>query len=188
MSIFRFVKKLKELWDWLGLVWQLVGLLGFAGFAVSIGGTVWAMLLGLPPPFILMAAFCTLVAAVYLAMAPMAYLALSRAEPIRKPTKTPAPINYSAIRLQHQYPLAAASKLWVGIHPSTIPTADSQTWFETLQSAIQRGTLKFVPRNPGGRTITYEQQNPDLNTLVTREELKKFASSIGADPEFLRDR
>jgi hypothetical protein len=70
MVIWRFLKRLKELWDWLGFAWQFAGFLGLTGIAVSIGGTVWAMILGLPAPFILMAGFCTFVAAIWIGLAP----------------------------------------------------------------------------------------------------------------------
>jgi hypothetical protein len=58
--------------------WQLSGALGFTGLIGSTGGALWAIVLGVPTPIALMVGYCTLVGAVYLAMAPLAYRALAQ--------------------------------------------------------------------------------------------------------------
>ena len=96
--------------------------------------------------------------------------------------------NYAAVRRQHQYAVGAASRLWVDRDPNIRGTPDSQAWYETFVSAIQRGELRFQPRWPrDAGLIRHEQQTPAFNTMVTREEFKRYAAAIGEDPPFLRD-
>jgi hypothetical protein len=142
---------------------------------------------GIPLPLALMAGYCTLVGAVYLAMAPLAYRVLRQTPFVTKPGEDNRP-NYAAVRLQHQYSLGPASRLWVDLDPRAFATYDSQAWYETFVSAIQQGKLKFQPKFARySDKIAYEKQHPDLNTTVTREEFKRYAASIGEDPAFLRD-
>jgi hypothetical protein len=183
MRILHLLKRLKEFWDWLGLFWQIASLLGVAGFAISIGGTVWAMLLGLPAPFIRMGAFCTLVGAVYLTMSPLAYQALKQVPPKKHhDDQTP---NLAAVRLQHRYTLGPASRLWVNLDPNANATYSSSAWYETFKSAIQQGKLRFEPQHDDLGGDRYEKENPGWDTVVTRKEFKRYATSIGQDPPFL---
>jgi hypothetical protein len=187
----RLIRKAKELYSWYSFAAGIITLL-VTGLGLAVGGAAWLVAAGIPLPLAILAGYCTLVAAVYLAMAPMAYRAL-RQMPIIKPARNDRP-NYAAVRLQHQYSLAAASRLWVDLDPKAVATYDSQAWYETFVSAIQGGKLKFKPKkaDPSDpisyeRRIAYEQQYPDLNTTVTREEFKRYAASINQDPAFLRD-
>jgi hypothetical protein len=65
----------------------------FPEIALSVGGAVWAVIIGVSTPIAIMAGYCTLVAAVYLGMAPMAYKVLvsvgAGARPVRKPLPPP---------------------------------------------------------------------------------------------------
>jgi hypothetical protein len=178
------IKQLKEFWDWLELAWRVACALGFAGFVVSVGSTIWALVRGLPGPFISMGAFCTLVAAIYFAMAPLIYRALKQQE-ASTPRPTPE-LDYKPIRLQHQYSLGQVSRLWVGSSTgNSYATVESKIWYATLVSAIQQGKLKFEPGNRD--RAKYERQNPDANTVLSRVALKDYAQSIGENPPFLRD-
>jgi hypothetical protein len=186
--VFGALKRIKEFWGWLGFAWQVAGFLGLSGLAISIGGSVWAMILGWPGPFILMAAFCTFACAVWLALAPIAYATLAprTSSPTVKGKPPPKP-NYTAIRLQHQYDLGAASRLWVGLPPNpNFSNLESESWYQTFISAIQQGNLKFIPRRPSYQNE--EKRDPDYRTLVSRDEGKIYAASIGQDPEFLCDK
>ena len=188
--IFRRIKQLKELWDWLGLAWQLASAFGLAGLIVTFGSVIWALLLSLPGPFILMGGFCTGVGTIYLVMAPLIYRALKQQQGSASPTpRTIPPINYKPIRLQHQYPLGEVSRLWVGLPPSArYANHESNDWYNTLVSAIQQGRLKFQFKTPTDRDrVSYERQNPDPNTKLARDDLQRFAASIGEDPPFLHD-
>jgi hypothetical protein len=68
--MWQVVKKAKDLFSWFTFVWHIVGWLGLAaivsGLAVTFVGAVGAVLKGLPWPFVLMAAYCTLVGMAYL--------------------------------------------------------------------------------------------------------------------------
>ena len=188
-GLWNWVRRAKELYGWYRFIAAVVFAL-IAGIGLAVGGGVWLVLhSGIPIPLIMMAAFCTIVGTVYLAMAPLAYRALAQqvsAEQAPVTRSAKSPINYTAIRLQHQYLLAPVSRLWVGLPPSaSAATHESTAWYDTLVSAIQQGKLKFIPKKPG--LANYEQQNPDYNTKLSRVELKRYAASIGQDPEFLRD-
>jgi hypothetical protein len=188
----RLIRKAKELYSWYSFATGIITL-SATGFGLAVGGAVWLVTAGIPLPLAIMAGFCTLVAAIYLAMAPMAYRAL-RQMPTINPARNDSP-NYAAVRLQHEYTLAAASQLWVDRDPNASATYDSQAWYKTFVSAIQRGKLKFKPKkadpsdHPSSyeRRIAYEQQYPDRKTTVTREEFKRYAASINQAPAFLRD-
>ena len=52
MKISHRIKQLKELWDWLGLAWQIAGAFGLTGIAVAAVSGIWAAVQGIPKPFI----------------------------------------------------------------------------------------------------------------------------------------
>jgi hypothetical protein len=189
------VKKAKDLYGRYRFIVG-IGLLLVSGVGFAIGGTVWLISAGVPLPLALMAGYCTLVGAIYLTMAPFVYRVISiassapasaiempaSATEIKTDDQTP---NLEAVRLQHQYTLGSASKLWVNLDASANPTYDSKSWLETFMSAIQQKKLRFLPRNAA--TAQHEQQTPDSGTIVTRQELQRYAKIIGQDPPFLRD-
>ncbi len=89
-----------------------------------------------------------------------------------------------AIRLQHQYALGPASRLWVNLDPKAKATYDSSAWHETFVSAIQQSKLHFEAKRDAPSGWRYEKDHPDWDTVVTREEFKRYAASIGEDPPF----
>jgi hypothetical protein len=180
----RFIRKAKDLYSWYSFAAGVSALL-VAGIGLAIGGAVWLVAAGIQLPLALMAGFCTLVGAVYLAMAPFAYRALFQVAAIpKRERKKP---NYVAIRLQHKYTLGPASRL--ELDPNTHGTHESQAWYETFVSAIQQGKLRFLPKKPHDRSmIEHEKINPSWDTTITREEFKRYAASINENPPFLRDK
>jgi hypothetical protein len=174
MGILRVVKRAKDFWDWLDLVWKLAGLLGIAGIAVSSGGTAWAMIQGLPPPFILMGAFCTLVGAIYLAMTPLALRSLSRTPSVKLVDKKDRLPNYEAWKHVDILTLAQAARLWCDIDPDLSDTLDTSAWTKALFFAGRKGELK----------VNYREGTP---MTATRDALKEFAKKNNYDPRFLRD-
>lgn len=186
----RPMRLFKETVEWGNVIWHVLGWFGLTslitGLVVAIGGAVWAVLIGVPFPIAVMAGFCTFVGAIYLTIAPIAYRVLAKA-PAAQARKSEPP-NYAAVRLQHEYELGPASRLWCDVDPNETPTYDSKAWLETFQSAIKTGKLEFVPKDtyPASR-IDSERNNPDRNTVVTRDALKKYAKSINQNPKFLRD-
>jgi hypothetical protein len=183
----KIIRKIKDGWSWIKFAWDMLGLLGLVslagGSAVTIGGIIWASIIRIPIPIIVMAGFCTLVATVYLAMAPMVYRSLA-SQKAASARKRPEPPNYQATRHIHKFDLKAASQLWCDIDPNAPSTYDTSAWFGVLKSAIQTGKLKFEKSR---RDASIEIEEPDGNTVVTRTALKAFALSIGEDPKFLRD-
>jgi hypothetical protein len=96
--------------------------------------------------------------------------------------------NYPAVRLQREYRLGVASRLWCDLGATAPQIMESKARYEEFVSAIQLGQLKFRPRIMNDPSkIEHEKQNPDWRTTVTRAELKRYAASIGQDPLFLRD-
>lgn len=187
-SFWGLIRKAKELYSWYSFVVG-VGFLMVTGVGLAIGAPVWLVKIGIPLPIAAVAGYCTFVGAVYLAMAPLANRALVRianTTPSAKPKEDRRP-NYPAVRLQHRYALGPVSRLWVDLDPRANATYDSQAWYETLVSAIQQKKLGFAPRHREQRMIDLEREKPDYNTIVARDELKRYASSIGEDPPFLRD-
>jgi hypothetical protein len=190
MGFLQVIKKAKEFWSWYSFA-AGVSALAITGAGFAVGGAVWLVHAGLPIPLALMAGYCTLVGAVYFAMAPLAYRALVAVQ-VKAPPKVAknilAPINLTPIRLQHQYELGAASRLWVGLSPnSSNSTQESSAWYETFVSAIQQNKLDISARHIERRLIEAEKSNPDWTTIVSRKEFQRYAASIGQDPPFLRD-
>ena len=85
MGFWQLVRRAKEFWSWYSFA---VGTLGLAvtGVGIAVGGAVWLLKSGVPLPIAIMAGYCTLVGAVYLTMAPLAYRALKQ-EPSKKSKK-----------------------------------------------------------------------------------------------------
>lgn len=108
MGFLRIVKKAKELWSWYSFA-AGISALSITGIGFAVGGAVWLVNAGFPMPLALMAGYCTLVGAVYLAMAPLAYRALVSVPTVKVPFESPKkitpPLNLTPIRLQHQYAL-----------------------------------------------------------------------------------
>jgi hypothetical protein len=118
-KLLAILKRVKELWGWLGFIGQIAVFFGFAGIFVSIGGAIWAALTGVPLPIVLMVGYCTLVGAVYLTLAPFLYRLVSQAgiEEIRQPESKP---HYEAWRHVHELSVRQAAFLWCDVEPSRV--------------------------------------------------------------------
>jgi hypothetical protein len=191
--MFERLKQLRDAFNWGLFAYRLYLLLAATGIIGAIGGGIWAVLIEVPTPIALMAAYCTLAVAVILGSAPFAYrglnktlsnLAAPQTEDAKRPKKSQEP-NYTAMRLLHKYQLGAASRLWCDIDPNAPSTYDSDSWFQVFRSAIQRGELKFLPKYTD--QSFKEKQNPSYDTQIARDELKRFAASVKQNPKFLRD-
>jgi hypothetical protein len=115
--------------------------LGLTGLIGSVGGTVSAVIQGVPLPIALMVGYCTLVGAVYLAMAPLAYRALANfpsnamAAPKAKP-------DYKVWSHIQRLNISRAAYLWSGLDPhiqSEAPQIDM--WAQVMKDAIMRREL-----------------------------------------------
>jgi len=185
------VRKAKELWSWLGFVWGILGFLGvtavITGLATSIGGAAWAIMTGISLPIAIMAGYCTLVGAVYLVMAPMAFRILLRSQDAKASIVHDEKPNYEAVRHIDRFTLADAAKLWCDRDPNSTSTYDTSAWVDAFQSAIRSGELKFDPRSKERDYQIRERDNPASDTFVTKDALKVFAHKHGYDRRFLRD-
>src|ERR1700716_3951001 len=142
MQISKWFARVKSTWSWGRFAWQLAGALGVTGLISSGSGSVWAMILGVPTPIALMVGYCTLVGAVYLAMAPLAYRALTQS-PANKTEKKKITPNYVAWRYLESYQIIDASKLWCDIDPYTTSTTDTAAWMQAFIAAVKKGNLKL---------------------------------------------
>ena len=198
------IKKLKDLWSWINFIWHIVGWFGLAAVATGLGVTVLsavgAVIKGLPWPFVLMAAFCTLVATAYLAVFPAIYKALravaeSAERDATKSLPKRIPPHYEAWKHVEKFTLAQAAYLWENLDPNTEdePT-EVPAWVAAFCSAIQEGKLQFEPKlitqihtNSRARdqTIASQKAHPDSTTEVTRASLVNFARKNSYKPKFL---
>lgn len=146
------------------------------------------MIQGVPLPIALMVGYCTLVGAVYLGMAPLAYRALAQS-PANASTKRRPP-NYKACRLASDYSLKDAAHLWCDIDPVDKGTYDTVAWFKILKEKVQDGTFELNSHwtKSETRMRDRERRDADLDVRITRASLQAFAKAIGEDPRFLRDR
>jgi len=112
-----WLSRIKSTWSWVRFAWGLAAFLGLTGIITSAGGMVWALIIGVPKPIALMAGYCTLVGAVYLAMAPLVYRALAQSPANASENRKPEPPNYAAWRLLSDYTLEDAAYLWCDVDP-----------------------------------------------------------------------
>jgi hypothetical protein len=199
--MWRIIKKAKELWDWISLVWQVVGLIGQTAFVstlvVTIVVTVAAILKHLPWPLVVAVAWVMVVgmANVVVLFATRASLRELRTEQNAPAPKTRpiAPPNYEAWRNVERFAVRDAACLWVGIEPrSQASTPDVDAWIRALCAAISKGELEFEPSRSSEtnerqreRRIRLEQSRAGSMTIVRRDQLAAFAKAKGYHPKFL---
>jgi hypothetical protein len=142
MGIPKWLERFRDAFNWGWLAYRIVWVLVATGIASAVGGGVWAVIIGVPMPIALMAGYCTLVGAVYLAMAPLAYRALAQS-PANKPGKKKIVPNYVAWRHLESYNIADAAKLWCDIDPLGNGTTDSAAWAEAFKAEVKKETLEW---------------------------------------------
>jgi hypothetical protein len=193
----EWLRRIRATWSWARFAWQVAIFFGVSGFLASIGGSIWAMILGVPTPIALMVGYCTLVGAVYLAMAPLAYRLIT-AEPRTTNTLDQRP-DYKAWKIVSVLDIREAAYLWREIEPENpgmmVPTKVSG-WIRALVDQVMTAKLDFIPdltNNPGAPNINpdvikhHQRVHANWNTKLTRAELQKFAKANGYNPAFLRD-
>lgn len=141
------------------------------GLAIAIGGGVWAVMIGVATPIVLMAIFCTITASAYLALVPMAYKVLRKVEdmPVRV---RPDPEIW---RHLERYYLFEAACLLADLEPNLVlaQRGDAYGWYRALVEAVrsQKLTILAFPL--------------DYHSLVSRDDLHKFAGEHGTTRPFL---
>jgi hypothetical protein len=138
-------------------------------------------------PIAIMAAYCTVVGAVYLGMAPMAYRAFatrSGDQPSRK-AGPPTPDYMAWLHVEH-LTLEQAARLWCDFDPNYMPlgpaAARVTTWRTVLKDAVKRWELHLAPDSD-----ETDRKYPSDDTWTTRTALRDYARKKGFDPQFLRD-
>lgn len=178
--------KIREAVSWAKTISDLLGWLGWLpailGILAAIGGGIWAVIIGVPYPIAIMAGYCTLVGAVYLVMAPMAFRALinvPRATPLRRHGP-----NYRAWGHLEKLTLRQAAFLWSELDPNgDQASADVMVWLDVLFDAVRRGDLKLDETN---KKMPLWRNFPINETFTTRLYLREFAKMRGENPKFLR--
>ena len=88
------------------------------------------------------------------------------------------------------FALWQAAWLWIGKEPHPQIPAGSPAYpaFSMLkQAAVSRKLSTVIPESPHGRVIAVGSHKIDMWTFVLREELVRYAKSIGDHPDFLQD-
>lgn len=192
-KIFPFVRKIKELYSWYSFAVG-VSALFLSGAGLAVGGAVWLIKNGIPGPLALMAGYCTLVGAVYLAIAPVVYRTLKQGTlRTNQAVETESPPNYQIWRNRTHISLGDAACLFAELVPTIANRMrpDVREYLSALIDAARNGQLKFVFRNSESERsylqADYERSIVDDSTRTTRHELKKFAEKRNHVPKFLQD-
>jgi hypothetical protein len=189
-----WLKRIRATWSWARFAWQIAVVLGLSGAVSAIGGAVWAMIIGVPTPIAIMAGYCTLVGAIYLAMAPLAYRTLATPKQVETNFSRP---DYQAWKMVSVLTIGEAAYLWCDIEPEqpgiTIP-AKVSGWLRAIIDSVMTGKLDFVLDRSRLQANTntaaakdYQKSHAEWQTKITRAELRRFAKEIGHVPIFLRD-
>lgn len=203
--MWRIIKKAKELWDWISLGWQVVGLAGqtafVSTFVATIVVTIAAVLKQLPWPLVVAAVWAMVVGVanvvtLFITLAALRELRSAQ----RAPTQTARLIVhpfYEAWRHVERFTVEDAAFLWADIEPrGGRSTPEVGAWIEALCAAIRKGELAFVPVEGSipfslrpvrekEREIKAQQASADRSTMVRRVSLAAFAEAKGHRPKFL---
>jgi hypothetical protein len=186
-----FLHRIRTAIDGAGTIITVIGWLGISawvvGLASTVGGVGWAMISGIPGPFVLMAAFCTFTGAVYLALVPMVYRALLRVQASPARTRPDPEIWRHLSTLQ----LYEAACLLADIDPD-FQTADNpgdaNGWCRALGEAIKAEEISRIPSPRDNRDhLLPDGYHPHRETVITRDALKKFAAKRQVRRAFLND-
>jgi len=184
------LRQIRDAFNWGLFAYRLVVVLGLTGVASAIGGSVWAVIIGVPIPIALMAGYCTLVGAIYLAMAPLAYRALAHSMPAGVPVplvKTPP--DYRTWSYIQFITVSQAAYLWSGQDPNSPSEApEINMWAQVMKDAIKRKELRVTLGDWADESDRkWAVLTPKDETTILRRDLKTFAKSKGWEPDFLKD-
>lgn len=148
-----------------------------------------AVVAGVPIPIAIMVGYCTLVGAVYLAMAPLAYRALAASPSNATQPVLKNPPDYKTWSHIQMLSVRQAAHLWSEQDPNVLSDApEVDMWANVLTDAIRRREL---PVTLGEWAEAHDRKwailTPNLDTTMLRRDLIAFAKSKGFDPRFLRD-
>lgn len=170
--------KIRALIDRISTISTVIGWLGLttsvSGAAGAVGAAVWAVVTGVPIPIVVMAAFCTITAAAYLALIPMAYRALLRAQDIPIGNR-PDPQVW---RILPQFTLWQAACLLADVEPTigfiNVPSS-ANGYSHALSIEINSGRMKRIEMHYDHLQVRDGTYVADINTVISKDDLKKFA-------------
>jgi hypothetical protein len=194
--MWKWVKKAKDIYSWFGFISNILGWLGLlaivSGTAATIAGVAGAMIKGLPWPFVLMAAYCTLVGMAYLAALPIFIKALWPVETAdaRRPQRVPP--HYEAWKHVEKFTVYEAAYLWNDLEPNAKGNyTEVNAWVDAFCGAIRDGKLKFLPKIGSDfqrqriEIANYQRGNADSSTVKSRDHLIEFAKNNNYHRKFL---
>jgi hypothetical protein len=163
------------------------------GTLTAVGGTVWAMISGFSAPIVIMAAFCTLTAGVYLGLVPLAYRALLRVQEIGPKRDRPSPEVWQHLPELRLYDAACLLADIEPDKPAVSKPGDANGWYRMLCEAIRSGELHIVPTpyDPEHTFVDLERDplkhmyTPNEETVVSRRALQEFAKKRSVKRAFL---
>jgi hypothetical protein len=195
----KLIARLKFLVDWAGTVFLLIGWLGWtaviSGLLTTAVGVIWAIIIGVPKPIVIMAGYCTIAGTVVLAMAPLAFQAFSRMAAANVSQDATAPRKPNAAVWHHlpKFTLYQAACLLADITPASelnfyTLEGDALAWQDALSAEMQSGQISYIATRSDVKMFEVGQGDfwrPGQDTEIDREELKRFAERHGIRPRFL---
>jgi hypothetical protein len=189
-SAMAALARAKQTWNGIKAAWAILGWLGFTGFLVGIAtafaGAAWAVINGIAAPIVVMAALCVFTAAVYLAMAPMAFRVLQRAQEVPIRTR-PDPEIWRHLK---EMRLFEAACLLADIEPD-LPTVsrpgDAYAWYRALCNAVNTKEMTGISTPFDGHHINNGVYHAYEETVISRDVLKRFADERQVRRAFLEN-
>lgn len=177
-DFWALVKKAKEIYSWYSFA--------AGGVALAIGGVVWLVTHGIPWPLAAMAAYCTVSAAIVVAVIPNL---LSRTSNV--PHVQISKPNYSIWRHRTEYHLYEVAYLLAGSDPIRAPemmNGEAAAWFNLLSEAISKDELQRIriPLDDSANIFMGSGYRPHFDTRIDAAELSKFCKERGISQQFLR--
>jgi hypothetical protein len=193
--MWKTIARIKAVVDWAGTVYTVLGFFGglavVSSIVVTVGGAIWALLTGVSTPIVIMAAYCTLAGGIYLALAPLAYQALSRIAEVVTPElvsaieKTP---DIDVWKHKEEFWLYEAACLLADTSPSVkrVHGTNADAWWTMLATALKRQEIMRIPSTLDDTNSTFNSEYvPHDFTVISKEELVKFALKRKQRPRFL---
>jgi hypothetical protein len=174
--VFWWVKPVYALFSW----WK-----GLILLALAIGSFVWAMIDHLPWSVIAAVVYTATTSTIYLLLLPSMFRVLGGERPAAQS------VDFKIYSRMQEFRLKQAACLLANVSPQIpYPTAEASDWAAALTEAIRSGRLKRVETDFDNGSHYFPLgggYHPHHDTMIPREELKKFAAQHDRHPEFLID-
>jgi hypothetical protein len=185
----RVLRSFKDVVDWAQALVAVVGWLGVGSFVTSfslaLGSAALAAVKGVALPIVIMAGFCAMVAAAYLALIPMLFRLGKATIPVID-TLSHEP-DWEAWSYIDLFTIRDAARLWCETDPTASQASPrARQWEKAMLDAIRRGHMKLQPI-PGESDRDYQRRANQATSSdrVTRSDLRQFAVFTGKSPRFL---